>query len=126
MQALAARGEPILSAFETAPEDFAAYWGSHGWSVAEQLDARSAHVMQATSDWARSLIQSSSCMHEAQSGVIMSCIATQRRPCMDHSQCCRKADRGAPKADEMPCGEGCKPCPITRDLDTCYISWWKS
>jgi len=39
-QALAARGEPILSGFETAPEDFAAFWGAHGWSVAEQLDAR--------------------------------------------------------------------------------------
>jgi hypothetical protein len=41
-QALAARGEPILSGFETAPEDFAAFWGAHGWAVAEQLDARCA------------------------------------------------------------------------------------
>ena len=39
-QALAARGEPLLSGFETAPADFAAYWRPHGWSVAALLDAK--------------------------------------------------------------------------------------
>ena len=96
MQALAARGEPILSAFETAPEDFAAYWGSHGWSVAEQLDARSAPFKQATSDWPQSFMQSSACVHQAQSCVIMACIATQRRSCTNYSQSCRKADQWCP------------------------------
>lgn len=41
-QALAARGEPLLSGFETAPADFAAYWRPHGWSVAALLDAKCA------------------------------------------------------------------------------------
>ena len=40
MQALAARGEPLLSGFETAPADFAAYWRPHGWAVTELLDGR--------------------------------------------------------------------------------------
>lgn len=40
LQALAARGEPLLSGFETAPADFAAYWRPHGWAVTELLDGR--------------------------------------------------------------------------------------
>ena len=45
MQALAARGEPLLSGFETAPADFAAYWRPHGWAVTELLDGRCAGSM---------------------------------------------------------------------------------
>ncbi|KAK9836338.1 hypothetical protein WJX81_006667 [Elliptochloris bilobata] len=44
--ALAARGEPLLSGFDTSPEDFAAYWRPHGWAVVELLDARALAAKQ--------------------------------------------------------------------------------